>query len=555
MKRFFCAVLTAAMMFSAANLNAFSVSAEEPAETDTATTPEEAESQEQTVTEETEGRESAETEEVTESVSSTETETKEQTAVESEPVNPETADPVAENKEETDPAAEDGSEESEALMDGTSSEKIEYTVTLNGNGGTVLNDASNYVDSTSFLHVSGKQKAIKNKVSRFGYKFLGWSTDPKAEEAEYKAAVKYRNFSENGRDVTLYAVWQLVDYTLIQYGNGGTFAGMDKPVKSISTKYNAESDMSIFNLSISKPGFTFLGWAAKNGNPKGSKYYVIPNVNNIVNRAGSYKAIYAAWRPNTYTVTLNGNGGQVVNDASSFVSSASFTHTFGTKKAIKNRAARSGYKLLGWSEDPNAQKPTYKTGKSYKQFSSEGKDVVLYAVWQLQKCKLTQYSNGGVFEGDTRSKSSKVTTYTAESDLSVFNLNISKTGYHFAGWFVSKQAEYPLPESHYPFLIQYAGKYKTLYAKWTPKEYTVTLDANGGTFTGESGSSSTSSFRHTFSKKKAIKANVQRDGYTLVGWSLEKDAAKAGFKNTSSYKAFSSTGDDVKLYAVWKKKK
>ena len=47
-----------------------------------------------------------------------------------------------------------------------------------------------------------------NEYKRTGYKFLGWSVDPGATEAEYKNKAKIYDRFSNGSIITLYAVWQ-----------------------------------------------------------------------------------------------------------------------------------------------------------------------------------------------------------------------------------------------------------------------------------------------------------------------------------------------------------
>lgn len=75
--------------------------------------------------------------------------------------------------------------------------KKSYTVTYNANGGTGAPEAQKKVDGVA-LTLSG------TAPTRDGYKFLGWSTDEHATEAQYTPGYIY----EIDAPLTLYVVWQ-----------------------------------------------------------------------------------------------------------------------------------------------------------------------------------------------------------------------------------------------------------------------------------------------------------------------------------------------------------
>jgi hypothetical protein len=58
-------------------------------------------------------------------------------------------------------------------------------------------------------------------------------------------------------------------------------------------------------------------------------------------------------------------------------------HTYDNLVSINVAPVRPGYKLAGWSRDPNATKAEFLLGKRYSNFNPEEKDCVeLFAVWK-----------------------------------------------------------------------------------------------------------------------------------------------------------------------------
>ena len=121
--------------------------------------------------------------------------------------------------------------------------------------------------------------------------------------------------------------------------------------------------------------------------------------------------------------------------------------------------------------------------------------------------------------------------------------NATRTGYTFNGWYtaasggemVGNAGESYTPTAHI-----------TLYAQWTAKTYTVTLNATGGTLP----SGISSEFSVIFdSKYPALptEENMIRENYKFIGWYT---AASGGTKITGDATTV-STANDHTLYAQW----
>lgn len=140
-------------------------------------------------------------------------------------------------------------------------------------------------------------------------------------------------------------------------------------------------------------------------------------------------------------------------------------------------------------------------------------------------------------------KSSKTYSTTYQTKTHGVNLTLRKdtpvkSGYVFLGYKTSKNAG---NASYQP-----GGTYKlnsgiTLYAMWAPSKYTITYDANGGSF-------SVNSAVKNYGKAYTVSQKVPtRTGYTFAGWGLTSTTktvyVNAGGKLTAN--------QNYKLYAIW----
>ncbi len=134
-----------------------------------------------------------------------------------------------------------------------------------------------------------------------------------------------------------------------------------------------------------------------------------------------------------------------------------------------------------------------------------------------------------------------IETKNVYNGSTISNLPIpSKTGNEFEGWY---------PDSNYsgtPY--QNGGLWESetvlyAYAKWSPNQYTVTLDANGGTLIGPS------TFQVSYGNAYSTSAVANRTGYTLEGWYDSEDfryLTPSGQGTILWDKA-----EDTTLYAHW----
>lgn len=407
-----------------------------------------------------------------------------------------------------------------------------YSLTLNANGGTV---------SSTSMTVTYDSSYSLPTPTRTGYTFQGW----------YNGSTKFVGGTwTTDSAVTLTASWQPKQYTVSLNANGGSLS---------STKITVTYGNTYQLPTPYKKGYTFTGWYS------GSKKYSSGTWNTDGNLSLS-----AQWEISKYTVYFDPNGGTA--------SKSSMQVTYGSYFTLPT-ATRTGYTFDGW----------YKGSTKFDDYSKweTESDVTLTAKWTGKSYTVSLNANGG-------SCSSKSVSVVYGSSYSL--PTPSKTGYVFKGWFRSgtkftdgiwnydgsvtltaewEQAKYtitldagggtcspnsisvtyggkvqlPTPsrtgftfQGWYNGSTQYSGgtwnqeSGATLVARWAGKQYTVTLDANGG-------SVSRNYVSVTYASSYSL-PEPQRTGYDFLGW-------YAGNTAFSSNGTWSNDGG-VSLIARWK---
>ena len=182
-----------------------------------------------------------------------------------------------------------------------------------------------------------------------------------------------------------------------------------------------------------------------------------------------------------------------------------------------------GYKFLGWYSGT-----TKATAGNY----TIKDNVILTAKWQLESYPVTYNLNGGT------NNSVNPSVYTIESSL--INLEAPvKNYYDFGGWFVSEG----LTGSSIESIGGGTTGEITLYAKWTPKKYTITYNLNSGINSTENPAS------YTIETDTITLAEPQKEGFVFGGW-----FAEASFTGTKQITIAKGSNGNKIYYAKWLKK-
>ncbi len=146
-------------------------------------------------------------------------------------------------------------------------------ITYDANGGTNAPDSQK-------IAMGQKYTLTTARPTRDGYKFLGWSSDKNAKEAEYTSSVA---FTANS-DRIFYAVWEWITHTISFNANGGQNAPL-----AISTDTD---EIVLPETRPTRQGYAFLGWSTKqDGEVEYQPGDIIKNVDNLT--------LYAIWYETT----------------------------------------------------------------------------------------------------------------------------------------------------------------------------------------------------------------------------------------------------------------
>lgn len=387
----------------------------------------------------------------------------------------------------------------------------------NINGGTMGNTAEYGLNDYKFITKGGTwvfhtisygsssdpYNASTFQLTRTGYSFGGWNSYLSSggiqstlfdQNTSYDST-KYHGIggttvttaNTSSLDCYLYAKWNANSYTVTYNANGGSGSMAADTVyynSSYKTKQNA----------FTRTGYTFAGWNEK-ADGTGTAWNA--------NTSGTYEngtawtwtytkniTLYAQWTVNSYTCTIDPNGGTYKNSRG------------------KNATAVDSYTFKG----NHSYAPIAATSTSAG-VTSPSSDTGIVARYYISKPTKTGYT----FSSWTPSPSS-----------------VTITSYSFgAGAMYSSKGN---PQCDF-----------TATAKWTANTYTVKYYGNGAT------SGTTADSSHTYDTSKKLTSNgYERKGYEFLGWATSSTGDVVYTNQQSVKNLTTSNGGTVKLYAVWK---
>ena len=222
-----------------------------------------------------------------------------------------------------------------------------YTIAYNLNGGNNADNPTSYNIETSTITLADPTKT--------GYTFGGWYTDETFSEEKTEIT------EGSTGDITLHAKWTADTYTIAYNLNGGE-NNVDNP-----TSYNVETE-TITLSSTTKTGYTFDGWY-DNANLTGEK------ITQIAKGSTGNITLYAKWTADTYTIAYKLNGGNNVDNPTSY--------NVETETIILSSPTRTGYTFGGWYTDE-----AFTNVKTQIAKGSTG-NITLYAKWTANKSGIT----------------------------------------------------------------------------------------------------------------------------------------------------------------------
>ena len=273
---------------------------------------------------------------------------------------------------------------------------IEYTITLDTNGGPVVSPIKYTVEDSFTLPY----------LLRTGYEFAGWTLDGSGMIPAMPLIIYYGTTG----NLRYKAEWRLAEYTITMDLDGGS--GQEKMVYTMTDEE--------FELPTpTRNGYEFVGWT-------GERITTPQTSVKIPKGSTGNKAYTANWKVIRYTITLVTNGGPVI---------ASIRYTVEDSVTLPIPPDRPGYEFSGWTLDGSGQFPS--TPMIIPKGSTG--DLIYKAEWRVASYTITYVSHGKAYNWVQYTINNQVYFGTPEEDPSYY-----LPGYTFVGWQIDGVSGTPL---------------------------------------------------------------------------------------------------------------
>lgn len=350
-----------------------------------------------------------------------------------------------------------------------------YNISYELNGGKFA--SNNYPQS----YMGGSTQSLPQNLIKNGYRFAGWYGNPQCSGSPINAIKS----NETG-DKMFYANWIAEQYTISYDTLGGSIEGIPKHFYTVD-------NATTFPTSVNKPGYTFNGWI----NDKTHK--------EISSTAGLYGnlSLTAKYTKNSYTVTLNANGGIFSTNKSTYTK----TVVYGSQYGFMPIPTKTGYNFANWEDDEGN---IINSGTIFNSTTN----VELNAVWKAKTYNINYVLNDGNWKANTNPP----TTFTYNKNCVLPTGNaVYKAYYTFDYWCTDSGLTTKITN-----IEPGTNNEITVYAKWKPAEYTITCNANGGTFDNDNGGTlnddkTVNKIIYTYNSNLTLPV-PKMSGYIFNGW-------------------------------------
>ncbi|SOC04020.1 FN3 associated domain-containing protein [Pseudobutyrivibrio ruminis] len=222
-------------------------------------------------------------------------------------------------------------------------------------------------------------KLTANAFTITNYAFKGWATSA-------EGAVKYEDeaaltdvMNEEGKTLTLYAVWEKLAITCKFEKNDDSEQGSDT-IDDIEY-ITGTSDSKYPACPWTKTGYTFAGWVcAADAGPDGNQELTVYAANATINlgtvTAAGSRTYTPSWTPITRTINYNANEGTGSVDAGIYTYGETFEASDGT-----GLIAPEGKTFKGWGATSDAT-DVISDWSSYAPTDDDIEAKTVYAIWK-----------------------------------------------------------------------------------------------------------------------------------------------------------------------------
>ena len=391
-----------------------------------------------------------------------------------------------------------------------------YTITLDNKSATTAGTTAIYGKYGAGIYLDSALKNVMttttNKITvpaKTGYTFKGYYTKENGQGDQI--------INENGyitdkitnttytTNATLYAYYTATTYTVIYNSNGGTGT-----MANDTATY--DSNFITTKNTFAKTGYTFNGWNEKTDGT-GTVWGL--TTSGVYESGKSWKwtytkniTLYAQWKVNSYTLTVNPNGGTWNNSTSA----STITQNYGTTYTLAN-PTKPGYTFTGWTLSGKGSL----SGSTYTFADGAGTLTANYT----ESNYIVTYD--ATTNGGSTAKQTASTKYKSSVDLTK---KAEKSGYEFVGWNTNKDStsvlsSYEMPANDVTLYAIYKKELSATFnyynSKSETKSVTIYNKATSGSITSPAalGTPNGYTFRH-YSTSNAANAAKTIDANSAV---------------------------------------
>ena len=446
--------------------------------------------------------------------------------------------------------------------------KVTFGYGTGGSAVTASGSTTGSISSGDYVAPSENVTFTQTKVHS-GYDFKGWYTTADGNTTVSTMGVDDNVLNTIAADATVYAQYTKHTYTNLT---------LNKTTGSTDGKYSVEYLATNITVTTTpaKTGYNVEGyyktysagvWSDKVATPAGALQKNVTGITDGSNQwtSTSSPTLYTKWNAKNYDVTLDKNGGDEDGSATATYDQTSLSSL--------SAPSKTGYHVEGYYESNGSsswgtkvatdegalQASTTYTDASYHWTNDD--NATLYTKWEPNTYTITLNQNGATTDSDPTSL-----TATYDSNTLASITNPEKTGYTFAGWYSGVGGTGSLIidtngdlQANVDSYTGASGIWKkdaicTLYAKWTPKNYTITLTQSGETGYGSAGTTSVSA---TYDAALPTIASLPTGatGYKFQGYYTDHNGEGTKYYDADGTKlvATYTTDDEITLYAYFQK--
>lgn len=372
-------------------------------------------------------------------------------------------------------------------------------------------------------------------------------------------------------------------FTVTFNANSGNITDNNKSVTTAqrTVKYNHEDNNNVSSLNPVKTGYTFIGWYEKVKNEDGSdgEIQVYNAQGNCSNNGIHWKdskwikesniTVYAHWKANNYTLTLDANGGYLDGGAledgkANTIATLSPTYDKTTFNDVAYlNPQRTGYTFEGWYTAKNNGTQIYdKTGKCTNdgKYWKDGKwhlteNATVYAHWEPKKYVISYKGNKPTQATHNVTGSTAPTNHVYDSYGNLAENGFKLPGWKFVNWNTKADGSGKSYKAGGRVINVTDGTDGVLYAQWTPDTYTIKFNKNKpSNATHEVTGTMADQVVKYDTKTKLNKSEYKLHGWIFNGWNTKADGTGTHYSDKGEIYNLNNFNDSnsVTLYAQWK---